>query len=87
VPTTLDSAGGGERQRGWEPAQWAVANSSALHIEHVSYAGREWTAGETGQEWRTAPKPSNSMKQMKQMKQVKPATTAAVDEVRIATGQ
>ncbi|WP_353944562.1 heavy metal transporter [Streptomyces sp. HUAS MG91] len=72
VPAALDSTAGGERRRGWEVAQWAVANSSALHVERVSYAGRVWTAGETGQKWRTAPRTS---------------TPAAVDEVRIATGQ
>ncbi|MFF1393697.1 heavy metal transporter [Streptomyces sp. NPDC058287] len=51
VPATVDSAEGGERQRGWELAHWAVANSSALHIERVSYAGRDWTAGDAGGKW------------------------------------
>ncbi|WP_192583186.1 heavy metal transporter [Streptomyces albicerus] len=51
VPKT-SAAGGGERQRGWALAHWAVANSSALHIERVSYAGRVWTAGNTQSEWR-----------------------------------
>ncbi len=49
-----DATGRGERERGWQLAQWAVANSSALHIERVSYAGRVWTAGSDGGEWRTA---------------------------------
>ncbi|MER5947086.1 heavy metal transporter [Streptomyces sp. NPDC001904] len=75
VPTVPASAGAAERQRGWELAQWAVANSSALHIEQVSYAGREWTAGESGQKWRTAQNPPE------------PSRRAAVDEVRITTGQ
>ncbi|MEU1148675.1 heavy metal transporter [Streptomyces sp. NPDC005863] len=35
-------------QRGWELAHWAVAYSSALHIEKVAYGGREWRAGEPG---------------------------------------
>ncbi|MEU5092237.1 heavy metal transporter [Streptomyces sp. NPDC021356] len=39
-------------RRGWQLAHWAVANASALHIERVSYAGREWTAGVTEGEWR-----------------------------------
>ncbi|MFJ8084106.1 heavy metal transporter [Streptomyces sp. NPDC096205] len=42
----------GSRQRGWQLAHWAVANASALRIERVSYAGREWTAGTTDSEWR-----------------------------------
>ncbi|MFE6895036.1 heavy metal transporter [Streptomyces sp. NPDC057694] len=81
VPAAVDVAEGGERQRGWELAQWAVANSSALHIERVSYAGREWTAGESGQEWRKAPKV------LKAAATPKKATAIEVDEVRIATGQ
>jgi hypothetical protein len=40
------------RERGWQLAHWAVANSSALRIERVSYAGRQWTAGSTESEWR-----------------------------------
>ncbi|MCD9873752.1 heavy metal transporter [Streptomyces guryensis] len=42
------------RQRGWQLAHWAVANSSALHIERVSYGGREWTAGSADTPWHTA---------------------------------
>ncbi|WP_078957828.1 heavy metal transporter [Streptomyces glaucescens] len=41
------------RERGWQLAHWAVANASALHIERVSYAGREWVAGTTEGRWRT----------------------------------
>ncbi|WP_208034083.1 heavy metal transporter [Streptomyces cyanogenus] len=52
--TRRDATGRGERERGWQLAQWAVANSSALHIERVSYAGREWTAGRDSDAWRTA---------------------------------
>ncbi|MBD0419265.1 heavy metal transporter [Streptomyces sp. TRM S81-3] len=40
------------RRRGWQLAHWAVANASALRIERVSYAGREWTAGNTDSRWR-----------------------------------
>ncbi|MFD9465429.1 heavy metal transporter [Streptomyces sp. NPDC060027] len=55
VPVREDStAGAGVVRRGWELAHWAVANSSALHIERVSYAGREWTAGTSEGSWRTA---------------------------------
>lgn len=46
------SAGRGVRERGWQLAHWAVANASALHIRQVSYAGREWTAGNTDSQWR-----------------------------------
>ncbi|MFS8198595.1 heavy metal transporter [Streptomyces sp. CWNU-52B] len=69
------AAGGGERQRGWALAHWAVANSSALHIEQVAYAGRVWTAGNTRSEWRSdGPAAGRSAK----------SSTA---EVRIVTGQ
>ncbi|WP_399897338.1 heavy metal transporter [Streptomyces sp. BBFR51] len=45
-----DAAGEPDR-RGWQLAHWAVANASALHIQRVSYAGREWTAGNTDSKW------------------------------------
>ncbi|MET7595319.1 heavy metal transporter [Streptomyces sp. NPDC005481] len=67
------AADGSRRQRGWELAHWAVANSSALHIAHVSYAGREWSAGRSVSEWTES---GNSRKSAK--------STA---EVRIVTGQ
>lgn len=43
------------RERGWQLAHWAVANASELHIERVSFAGREWRAGTgaTRNGWRT----------------------------------
>jgi hypothetical protein len=60
LPVTADAKGAegsGERrsarQRGWQLAHWAVANASGLHIERVTYAGREWTAGNTDSQWRT----------------------------------
>lgn len=43
---------GSSKQRGWELAHWAVANSAALHIQRVSYAGREWAAGTGEASWR-----------------------------------
>ncbi|MFJ3303106.1 heavy metal transporter [Streptomyces sp. NPDC086549] len=49
-----DRTGRTERERGWQLAHWAVANSSALHIAQVSYAGREWAAGSTDSQWRPA---------------------------------
>ncbi|WP_328768843.1 heavy metal transporter [Streptomyces sp. NBC_00286] len=62
---------GGQRQRGWGLAHWAVANASALHIKRVSYAGRVWIAGHTRSEWRAeASKSRNS-----------------TDEVRVVTGR
>ncbi len=42
------AADGGAPARGWELAHWAVAQSSALGIERVSYAGREWRARDGG---------------------------------------
>ena len=57
LPVREDTDPGSDRsltERGWQLAHWAVANSSALHIERVSYAGRQWTAGNTDSEWCTA---------------------------------
>ncbi|MFG2353938.1 heavy metal transporter [Streptomyces sp. NPDC048521] len=48
-----DASGRTERERGWQLAQWAVAHSSALRIERVSYAGREWTVGSRSDQWRS----------------------------------
>ncbi|MFF5182441.1 heavy metal transporter [Streptomyces sp. NPDC000345] len=52
VSRKTTAAGRGVQERGWQLAHWAVANASALHIERVSYAGREWTAGNTDSRWR-----------------------------------
>ncbi|MEV6958868.1 heavy metal transporter [Streptomyces sp. NPDC051207] len=55
VPVTAGPGPAGERdpgRRGWQLAHWAVANASALHIQRVTYAGREWTAGRTESQWR-----------------------------------
>ncbi|MER7182200.1 heavy metal transporter [Streptomyces hyaluromycini] len=49
-----DKSGRTESERGWQLAHWAVANSSALHIQRVSYAGREWAAGSTDSQWEPA---------------------------------
>nr|WP_205615130.1 heavy metal transporter [Streptomyces harenosi] len=54
LPVTADPAVAGRTaaQRGWQLAHWAVANASTLHIKRVTYAGREWTAGNTDSRWR-----------------------------------
>ncbi|WP_435885288.1 heavy metal transporter [Streptomyces collinus] len=53
VSTDTPSAGGRSLdQRGWQLAHWAVANASELHIARVTYAGREWVAGNTASQWR-----------------------------------
>jgi hypothetical protein len=55
LPVTAEPGSTGERstgRRGWQLAHWAVANASALHIQRVTYAGREWTAGHTESQWR-----------------------------------
>ncbi|NUP18780.1 MAG: heavy metal transporter [Streptomyces sp.] len=50
-------AGRGAHERGWQLAHWAVANASDLHIQRVSYAGREWIAGNTDSRWRASAAP------------------------------
>ncbi|WP_425245248.1 heavy metal transporter [Streptomyces sp. NEAU-NA10] len=53
LPVTDETAAGrGISERGWQLAHWAVANASALHIERVTYGGREWVAGNTDSKWR-----------------------------------
>ncbi|OEJ94550.1 hypothetical protein [Streptomyces thermolilacinus] len=47
------AAGDGSR-RGWELAQWAVAQAQALGVAEVSYAGRVWSAREADEGWRAA---------------------------------
>ncbi|MFE1455227.1 heavy metal transporter [Streptomyces sp. NPDC058735] len=54
APGTGATGGRGAEQRGWQLAHWAVANASQLHIARVTYAGREWVAGNTASEWRGA---------------------------------
>lgn len=79
LPVSPEDAGSADGttagQRGWELAHWAVANSSALHIDRVSYAGREWTAGSTDSRWGTSDANGGS------------ASEASTAEVRIVTGQ
>ncbi|MFF3885120.1 heavy metal transporter [Streptomyces sp. NPDC001914] len=68
-------SGSATLRRGWELAHWAVANSAALHIDRVSYAGREWTAGTSEGSWHTADGKSGR------------DADDATAEVRIVTGQ
>ncbi|WP_432094138.1 hypothetical protein [Streptomyces sp. bgisy100] len=51
VPVTA-AVGDGTGRRGWEVAHWAVAHSTELRIAQVSYAGRVWSSGNSGQGWR-----------------------------------
>lgn len=55
LPVAGHTAGGGRGagERGWQLAHWAVANASALRIERVSYAGREWVSGHSDSRWRS----------------------------------
>lgn len=62
-------------QRGWQLAHWAVANATALHIERVSFGGREWSAGNTDSRWSTAASQQTG------------GTEKGADAVRIVTGQ
>ncbi|MEU9199184.1 hypothetical protein [Streptomyces sp. NPDC048332] len=47
----------GVPQRGWELAHWAVAQSEALGIDEVAYAGKKWASGAG---WRTERKESGT---------------------------
>ncbi|WP_456341302.1 heavy metal transporter [Streptomyces tendae] len=54
LPVTGGTGSGAAEERGrrgWQLAHWAVANASSLHIQRVTYAGREWTAGNTDSKW------------------------------------
>ncbi|WP_245769581.1 heavy metal transporter [Streptomyces indicus] len=52
VPVAAPASGADAARRGWELAQWAVAQASELRLERVAYDGREWVAGEHDGEWR-----------------------------------
>lgn len=57
VRATRRAAEGGAPQRGWELAHWAVAQSEALGIDEVAYAGKKW---DSGSGWRTEQKESGT---------------------------
>lgn len=72
-------AQGGSGQRGWELAHWAVAQASALGIERVSYGGWEWSAEDSGKEWRKPGKAGGDGRAA--------GAGGGSDEVRIVLGQ
>ncbi|GAB1327753.1 heavy metal transporter [Streptomyces sennicomposti] len=74
VPARGGADGRDSLERGWQLAHWAVANASALHIERVVYAGREWTAGVTDGQWHATDAKNGD------------GTAAAASAVRITTG-
>ncbi|WSF29715.1 hypothetical protein OG345_13365 [Streptomyces sp. NBC_01220] len=57
VQTARRAGQDGIPQRGWELAHWAVAQSEALGIDEVAYAGRKW---DSGSGWRTERKDSGT---------------------------
>ncbi|MFD7551285.1 heavy metal transporter [Streptomyces sp. NPDC059578] len=65
----------GNRQRGWELAHWAVANSAALGIEEVTYAGLRWTPGTAPGQWPVTRGATGS------------GVDTTAERVRIVTGQ
>ncbi|WP_086718651.1 heavy metal transporter [Streptomyces angustmyceticus] len=65
------AAAGDSQRRGWELATWAMAHSAELHIEQISYAGRTWTAADSGKGWQERPA----------------ASASAARDVRLVTGQ
>ncbi|MFH8406468.1 heavy metal transporter [Streptomyces sp. NPDC018019] len=46
--------GSGNARRGWELATWAMAHSGELGIEQISYAGKMWSAADSGKAWQRA---------------------------------
>ncbi|MGW0840755.1 heavy metal transporter [Streptomyces sp. NPDC002787] len=75
IPLTDTGDAGEVRRRGWELAHWAVANSSRLGVERVSYAGREWIAEGRAGAWRKARTAGGAL------------VAGSTAEVRIVTGQ
>ncbi|WP_261991693.1 hypothetical protein [Streptomyces sp. OR43] len=57
VRTALGAGQDGVPRRGWELAHWAVAQSEALGIDEVAYAGKKW---DSGSGWRTERKESGT---------------------------
>ncbi|WEH15479.1 heavy metal transporter [Streptomyces sp. VNUA24] len=80
VTIPLKDAGDAEqvRRRGWELAHWAVANSSRLGVERVTFAGREWVAEGRAGAWRKARATADGGAD---------SGTDSTAEVRIVTGQ
>jgi hypothetical protein len=52
VPVSSGPKGRDAEERGWQVAHWAVAHASSLHIRKVTFAGLEWTAGNSQSAWR-----------------------------------
>lgn len=72
IPVRQSGPAAGEApRRGWELATWAVAHSAELRIEQISYAGRTWSAADSGKGWQAKPA----------------ASPAAAHDVRIITAQ
>jgi hypothetical protein len=71
------------KERGWQLAQWAVANASALHIRRVTYAGREWAAGSIDSQWI----PTSAATGTGTDSQGGSSADASAGSVRIVTGQ
>lgn len=43
------------QQRGWQIAHWAMAHSADLRISRITYAGRDWRAGQAEKGWQRVP--------------------------------
>jgi hypothetical protein len=56
VPSTPagGAAAGDGKRRGWELAQWAVANAHVLKVEQVTFEGARWQAAKSGKGWQKA---------------------------------
>lgn len=91
VPATTGGStmGGSSSLRGWELAHWAVAQSTALRIDEVAYAGRVWSAknaGDAHKGWQRA-NSSNASAKSGMNAGADPGTDPRGGEVRIRTAQ
>jgi len=61
VDVFVRPVGPANKRKGWAIAAYLVAHASRLHVEHVIFDGRIWSAGSTSEQgWRTYTPPETS---------------------------